>query len=276
MELQEKLTRASKDKNAHYIFLDKNFPPGEQVQLLTAIKAFEANGVEINKIAVVPKIKRRFQDYPFSLTFFLQCYLRCLGRKGHLTISNEDPERIVKILTLFFKQFKEVKLDNSLLRSGFDQVMPISLTVEDELFQLPSQIEKLASQIIDKGLPDSEPQIASFCKTVDVYRQVFGLAQPSSSDNGSELAHQLADLLKAPAQEKAEVQKPQKALRQADKNIRNVTIVEKDNEDSEGEAKPKQLKTPATSNSVAKKETASAAHTKEETKKQEPPKSEPV
>jgi hypothetical protein len=145
VQLQEKLTRASKDKNAHYIFLDKNFPPAEQVQTLNAIQAFEASGVKIHKIALVPQIKKSFQDYPFSLTFFLQCYLRCLNRKGHLTISNDDPERIVKILVLFFKQFKDVRFDSSLLKKGFDQVMQANLTVEDELFQLPGNIEKLVS-----------------------------------------------------------------------------------------------------------------------------------
>ncbi len=188
VELQEKIMRASKDKNAHYIFLDKNFPPAEQVQTLSAIKAFEENGYKINKIAVVPKIKKRFQDYPFSLAFFLQCYLRCLNRKGHLTISSNDPERIVKILVLFFKQFKDVHFDDSLLQKGFDQIMPVNFTIEDELFQLPANIDKLASQIIDKGLPDSETLISNFCKTVDVYRQIFGVVEPTSKEGGSEIA----------------------------------------------------------------------------------------
>lgn len=83
----------------------------------------------------------------------------------------------MKILVLFFKQFKDVRFDNSLLKKGFDQVMPAHLTVEDELFQLPGNIEKLAASIIDKGLPDSEPLISTFCKTVDVYRKVFGLVE---------------------------------------------------------------------------------------------------
>lgn len=83
--------------------MDKNYPPAEFAQTLEAIKKFEESGVTIHKIAIVPKIAKRFEVYPFSIGFFVQCYLRCLGRSGHLTISNEDPERIVKILMLFFR-----------------------------------------------------------------------------------------------------------------------------------------------------------------------------
>lgn len=40
-ELQEALTKATRDKTAHYIYLDKNFPPAEFSGVMAAIKPFE-------------------------------------------------------------------------------------------------------------------------------------------------------------------------------------------------------------------------------------------
>ena len=105
--LQSELTRSTK-QGTSAIFLDKNYPPAEFAQTLSTINSHQLEGVQITKIAVVPTIAQPLDSYPFSADFFLQCYLRCLGRSGHLTISNDDPERIVKILVLFFKQFKDV------------------------------------------------------------------------------------------------------------------------------------------------------------------------
>lgn len=80
----------------------------------------------------MPHIDQPFADFPFSLGFFLQCYLRCLNRKGHLTIPNVDPERIVKILVLFFKQFKDIRFDKTFLAKGFDHIMTADLTFESQ------------------------------------------------------------------------------------------------------------------------------------------------
>jgi len=65
--------------------------------------------------------------------------------------------------------------------------MPVNFTIEDELLMLPANIEKLASQIIDKGLTDSDTLISNFCKTVEIFRQVFGIVEPASKEDGSEI-----------------------------------------------------------------------------------------
>lgn len=126
------MSTASKDQQSTYIFLDKNYPPAEFVQTLEAIKKFEETCVAVHKIAVVPNIVKKFEAFPFSISFFVQCYLRCLHRSGHLTISNEDPERVVKILMLFFRQFNSIKFDESFLSKGFDSIFPVNLTIEHE------------------------------------------------------------------------------------------------------------------------------------------------
>lgn len=118
--------------------------------------------------------------YPLSLGFFMQCYLRCLNRKGHLTFPSEDPERVVKLLARFFRQFKDVKFDSSFLAKGFEILMPVTLT-EGEHFELPSNLEKLLTQIIVQGVPASETLVPQFCKAVEVYRKVFGASEPSKT-----------------------------------------------------------------------------------------------
>jgi chorismate mutase len=41
---------------------------------------------------------------------------------------SDDPERLIKMLARFFRQFKDVKFDQSFLSRGFDELMPVSLT----------------------------------------------------------------------------------------------------------------------------------------------------
>lgn len=55
-------------------------------------------------MALVPEVPSRSRyssDMPFSTTFLTQCYLRCLERQGHLTMPNEDPERLLRVILLF-------------------------------------------------------------------------------------------------------------------------------------------------------------------------------
>jgi hypothetical protein len=106
-QLNEALTKMSKNKtqDLQMIYLDKNYPPAEIKITLEAINDHPANASAIiRKVALVPHmIENNSRDFPFSINFLLQCYIRCLERQGHLTMSNEDPERLAKILVLFFQ-----------------------------------------------------------------------------------------------------------------------------------------------------------------------------
>lgn len=62
---------------------------------------------------------------------------------------------MVKILVLFLKQFRDLKFNKSLLDKGFDSIMPVSLTFEGD-FQLPANIERLVTSIIEKGIPEAD------------------------------------------------------------------------------------------------------------------------
>lgn len=112
-QLNNTLTKMSQSKNSdlQVIYLDKNYPPAEIKITIEAINEHAANAsASIRKVALVPHIAKNnyCADYPFSTSFLLQCYIRCLERGGHLTISNEDPKRLIKILILFFQQFMNI------------------------------------------------------------------------------------------------------------------------------------------------------------------------
>jgi len=84
--------------------LDKNFPPGELHSTLALVQK-----LNVKPVSVIPTTSG-YEQYPFSLSFLLQCYCRCMSRDGHLTMDNSDPERLFKIFILFFNQFKGVHL----------------------------------------------------------------------------------------------------------------------------------------------------------------------
>ena len=112
--LSDKLISLSKKKaqDLQVIYLDKNFPP-EQINVTIASINAHARGseVQVKKVALVPQIETRYKDYPFSLTFLIQCFNRCLERNGHLTMPNDDPCRLAKLIILFFQAFNGTKLD---------------------------------------------------------------------------------------------------------------------------------------------------------------------
>lgn len=97
--LNEKLLQLSKKKSndLQMIYLDKNYPPLEIKITLDAINEHEANqSAQIRRVALVPDMALEstqpdLQDFPFSMNFLVQCYIRCLEREDHLTIQNEDP-----------------------------------------------------------------------------------------------------------------------------------------------------------------------------------------
>lgn len=94
--LNEKLLQLSKKKSneLQMIYLDKNYPPLEIKITLDAINEHEANqSAQIRRVALVPDmaVEPDLQDFPFSMNFLVQCYIRCLEREDHLTIQNEDP-----------------------------------------------------------------------------------------------------------------------------------------------------------------------------------------
>jgi len=90
------------------IYLDKNAPPADIKKTLEAIKQQAVlQNAQLRLVALVPDVARKQEcpGYPFSVSFLIQCFMRCLEREGHLTMPNDDPAHLLKLIVLFFKQF---------------------------------------------------------------------------------------------------------------------------------------------------------------------------
>lgn len=86
------------------MYIDKNHPPAELKTTIEAIELFAKNSdASVRKLALIPQINDKYKEFPFSLQFFIQCYVRCLDRDGHITMKNDDPQRLAKLLVIFFQ-----------------------------------------------------------------------------------------------------------------------------------------------------------------------------
>lgn len=93
-----------KNQDVQIVYLDKNFPPAEIKITIAAINAHKrSSDAQIKTVAIVPETQTPFESFPFSLNFLIQCYVRCLNRDDHLTMKNDDPQRLAKLLVLFYQ-----------------------------------------------------------------------------------------------------------------------------------------------------------------------------
>lgn len=201
----------AKTQDLQMIYLDKNYPPAEIKITLEAINEHAANAnASIRKVALVPHIEKKnyCNDYPFSINFLLQCYIRCLERQGHLTMSNADPERLAKILVLFFQQFRNIQFNDSFAREfGLDNLLKVRFTFEHQDLQLPSKLEKCMKQAVNQSdLSQVDSHVREICHLIELYRTIFGGAYSSAqkTENIDLIANSLDSFTNAFKVEQAE------------------------------------------------------------------------
>ena len=90
-------------------------------------------------VGIVPKTSG-YDKYPFSLSFLLQCYTRCLSRVGHPIFNSQDPLRLLKILVPLYKQYANVEL-----RALVPETVRVELTT---VARLPQDLEKLLATVL--------------------------------------------------------------------------------------------------------------------------------
>lgn len=151
---------------------------------------------------MIPDIPNPYSEYPFSLSFLVQCFSRCLLRPEHETLTNEDPTHLAQILFLFFKFYFRQKFDSHFLKfNQFDDYLKISFTYEHQDLELPSKLVKCIERGLDEtksSVPDGEPHPAfvQFVELINIYKQVFG-GVPSGALNAkvhNALNHQFSSL----------------------------------------------------------------------------------
>lgn len=120
-----------------------------------------------------------YQDYPFSLSYLLQCFLRCLDRSDHETLTNSDPNLLARVQVSFFKAYKGLRFDDYFLQSnGLDELLRVPLTLEHQDIEVPYNIQVCLDKCLKltQGFGPAQPN-EEFDRLVhlgNLYKSFFG------------------------------------------------------------------------------------------------------
>lgn len=184
--LNDKIEEAVVDKDYDNIVicLDKNHPPNSLPRTIDTInkssQSFSTKGHKftLTKVAMIPNILQTHGDYPFSLNFLFQCYLRCFDRENHETLSNKDPNQLARVSISFFKFYQNVKFDQEFLNTHrIDQFLRVPLTLEHKDFELPYNLHVCLDKCLklsnSMGLPEPNPEFDRLVELTTIYKTYF-------------------------------------------------------------------------------------------------------
>ena len=111
-EIKKAIDNKKQDK-INIILVDKNYPQGIDKFLKFFCKDKESQFF----LVFIPKIKKPINinglEFPFSLNYFFQCYLRLKNRHGHEVLNGED-ENSKMVYLSFFKLFQNFDFYNKI------------------------------------------------------------------------------------------------------------------------------------------------------------------
>ena len=111
-EIKKAIDNKKQDK-INIILVDKNYPQGIDKFLKFFCKDKESQFF----LVFIPRIKKPINinglEFPFSLDYFLQCYLRLKNRHGHEVLNGED-ENSKMVYLSFFKLFQNFDFYNKI------------------------------------------------------------------------------------------------------------------------------------------------------------------
>ena len=111
-EIKKAIDNKKQDK-INIILVDKNYPQGIDKFLKFFCKDKESQFF----LVFIPRIKKPINinglEFPFSLDYFFQCYLRLKNRHGHEVLNGED-ENSKMVYLSFFKLFQNFDFYNKI------------------------------------------------------------------------------------------------------------------------------------------------------------------
>ena len=87
--IRHNVESAHNNASVALLYLDKSFSEKELQQLQNEY----AKDQDTRIVTVLPQ-SSGFSEYPLSLSFLLQCYCRCLSRRGHSTTPTKNPNQL--------------------------------------------------------------------------------------------------------------------------------------------------------------------------------------
>ena len=171
-QIKNAIDSADKDK-INIILVDKNYPQG----IKKFLEKFCTDKDSMFFIVFIPNIKKPINinniKFPFSLNYFIQCYLRLKNRHGHEVLNGED-ESSKYVYISFLKLFQNFDFDKRLKSSEeygkniFFQI--IDFTDEKNEIQIETNTEKFFNNVMRKIKPFDEFSIKKyFGNDIDEY-----------------------------------------------------------------------------------------------------------
>ena len=118
IQIKEAIEKTDKSK-INIILVDKNYPQG----IDAFVKKFCKNKYSQYVVVFIPNISKPIDisdlKFPFSLNYFIQCYLRLKNRHGHKVLNGEDEESKLVYIS-FFKLFQNFDFYKNIKGKQFD------------------------------------------------------------------------------------------------------------------------------------------------------------
>ena len=146
------------------IYIDKNHPPNAINRSTEPIRKFLRNQIkssfklDLQFVALIPDCinEFRFGDnfnsfIPFSLSYFIQCYLRVKHRNDHPTL-NGNTQNLINIFGIFISNFINVSLkeNNIIMLQKLNRAIKLPFTDEIEEEGLPEDLVDAARKFFEE------------------------------------------------------------------------------------------------------------------------------
>ena len=201
-QIKNAIDSADKDK-INIILVDKNYPQG----IKKFLEKFCTDKDSMFFIVFIPNIKKPINinniKFPFSLNYFIQCYLRLKNRHGHEVLNGED-ESSKYVYISFLKLFQNFDFDKRLKSSEeygkniFFQI--IDFTDEKSEIQIETNTEKFFNNVMRKIKPFDEFSIKKyFGNDIDEYFKAIEKKYDGKNffeDTRELIKNEIEDLLK--------------------------------------------------------------------------------
>ena len=151
-EIQKAIDSKKEDK-INIILVDKNYPQG----IDKFLKLFCKDKSSQFFFVFIPKIKKPLEiehlRFPFSLNYFIQCYLRLKNRHGHEVLNGEDEQSklvYISFLKLFqnFDFYKKISSEQNFSSNVF--IQDIDFTDESKDLEIDSDTENFFKTVMKK------------------------------------------------------------------------------------------------------------------------------
>ena len=146
------------------IYIDKNHPPNAINRSTEPIRKYLQNNItpsfklDLQFVALIPDCINYFRFgenlnsfVPFSLSYFIQCYLRVKHRDDHPTLNGDTPN-LINIFGIFISNFINVSLkeNNIIMLQKLNRAIKLPFTDEIEEESLPEDLVDAARKFFEE------------------------------------------------------------------------------------------------------------------------------